>query len=137
VVSDDDTVIADHPMNTLYKLIEGPFSDVYGWQLNFPNEIPNALRRTGFVGVEERHNPLPLGRWHSDPKMREVGIFCQNLIEEWADAMLARPDVLGLTAEEGVELAQSIGDALNNPRIHARLDWLDVWGQKPHVHTEE
>ncbi|KFA63969.1 hypothetical protein S40285_05723 [Stachybotrys chlorohalonatus IBT 40285] len=131
VFSDDGTAGDDHPMNAMYRLVEGPFSEVYGWQLRFPSKIPDVLRETGFINIQERHNKVPLGRWHSEAKMREMGMFCQSLIEDWVDALIAKPDALGLSHEEGHRLAEDITAALNNPRIHARLDWIDCWAQKP------
>lgn len=118
-------------MNKFYRLIEGPFTALYGWNLRFPFQIAETLEAVGFVNVNERHSYTPVGRWHQEAKMREMGIFTQSILEEWVTAMLGRPDIMGLTEEEAYELGHSVFEALNNTRIHAQLDWVDCWAQKP------
>ena len=129
--SDDNTAGYDHPMNKFYRLVEGPFTELYGWNLRFPLQIVAALRDVGFINVNERHEFTPVGRWHREAKMREMGIFTQSILEEWVTAMLGRPDIMGLTEDEAYELGHSIFETLNNTRIHAQLDWIDCWAQKP------
>lgn len=58
-------------------------------------------------------------------------MFCQAICEDWVAAVLPRFEVMGLTEEEADDLGQKIFEAFNNPRIHARLDWVDCWAQKP------
>ncbi|KAF5258214.1 hypothetical protein FOXYS1_11231 [Fusarium oxysporum] len=131
VFSVDGTAGDDHPMNQFYRLVEGPFTTIYGWNLRFPFQIVEALRDVGFINVNERHSYTPVGRWHQEAKMREMGIFTQNILEEWVTAMLGRPDIMGVTEEEAYELGHSVFETFNNTRIHAQLDWIDCWAQKP------
>ncbi|KAI9167115.1 putative methyltransferase tdiE [Paramyrothecium foliicola] len=131
VVSDDGTVEDDHPMNTLYLLVIENYKEVYGWNLHLPRQIPKILREKGFVNVQEAHSLIPIGRWHPDAKQREIGLFALSVLEDFVVAILTRYDILKLSAEEANDLGQEILDALQNPRIHARLDFIDCWGQKP------
>ncbi|KAM0362512.1 hypothetical protein ACHAO7_006164 [Fusarium culmorum] len=131
VFSDDDTAGYDHPMNKFYRLVEGPFTELYGWNLRFPFQIVQTVADVGFINVNERHAFTPVGRWHQEAKMREMGIFTQNILEDWVTAMLDRPSIMGLTEEEAHELWHSIFETFNNTRIHAQLDWIDCWAQKP------
>lgn len=129
--SEDGTVDDDHPMNKLYRLLDGPFTRVFGWNLRFPCQIMETLQEVGFVNLQERHSLIPLGRWHHETRMREMGVFSQDLCTDWIIALLSRNETMGLTVEEADELGQNILDAYNNPRIHGQLDWIDCWAQKP------
>lgn len=131
VFSDDGTAGDDHPIHTLYKLVDGPFSSLYGWNFHFPANLADTLRLIGFVNVSVRHNAIPIGRWHREAKLREMGLFAQSLLSDWLVTMLTRHETLGLNAEGAHKLGQDILDAFNNPQIHAQHDWLDVWAQKP------
>lgn len=129
--SEDGTAGDDHPFNEFYSLVEGPFTTTYGWNLRFPMQIVENLREVGFANIKEQHTQVPLGRWHSEPRMREMGMFCQAICEDWIAAVLPRFEVMGLTEEEADDLGHKIFEAFSNPRIHARLDWVDCWAQKP------
>lgn len=129
--SEDGTAGDDHPFNAFYSLVEGPFTTTYGWNLRFPMQIVENLHEVGFANIQEQHTQVPLGRWHSEPRMREMGMFCQAICEDWIAAVLPRFEVMGLTEEEADDLGHKIFEAFNNPRIHARLDWVDCWAQKP------
>ena len=118
-------------MNVLYRLVEGPFTDIYGWNLQTSRHIPQLLEEAGFINVNIKHGRVPLGRWHHETRMREMGMFNQTVCGDWATALLGRPATLGLDEEEAVQLAQGLFDAMNNPAIHAYMDWVDVWAQKP------
>lgn len=63
--------------------------------------------------------------------MREMGMFCQNICEDWVAAMLNRNNIMGISEAEADRLGHGIFEAFNNPRIHAQLDWIDCWAQKP------
>lgn len=58
-------------------------------------------------------------------------MFSQTICEDFATAMLLRNHTLGLTEEEADKLGQSLYAAFNNMRIHAQLEWIDCWAQKP------
>ncbi|OAQ86721.1 UMTA methyltransferase family protein [Purpureocillium lilacinum] len=131
IFSDDGTAGDNHPIHILYKHIDGPFSSVYGWNLQFPPSAPRILESLGFVNITVRRNAIPIGRWHNDARLREMGVFSQSLLSDWLVTMLHRYETLGLDADGAHKLGQDILDAFNNPRIHAQHDWLDVWAQKP------
>lgn len=130
VFSNDSTAGEDHPIHTLYRLIEGPFSELYRWNFGIASHVADVLRDVGFVNVTVRHNAIPIGRWHQDPRMKEMGVFAQSLISDWAVTMLTRHETLGLDSGEADHLGRCILDAFNNPQMHAQHDWIDVWAQK-------
>jgi hypothetical protein len=79
----------------------------------------------------QKKNKIPLGRWHSNHKMREAGMFHQAIIMDFAIAVLAKRGILGLEDDEANMLGQRILDACNSPHNHAYCDWADTWAQKP------
>ncbi|KJZ77971.1 hypothetical protein HIM_02608 [Hirsutella minnesotensis 3608] len=129
--SEDGSMRPEHPLQTLYRLIEGPFSKIYGWNFQVAPLVSDMLRELGFVNITVKHNAIPIGRWHHQPRMREMGMFTQSLLSDWAVTMLTRHETLGLDFDGAQRLGQSILEAFNDPRIHALHDWLDIWAQKP------
>ena len=130
-VSSDDDTADDHIFNEFYRLVEGPFTNTYGWNLRFPFHIVETVRELGFVGIQERRTKIPIGRWHRETRMREMGMFCQSICEDWVSALLTRHEIMGISEQEADRLGHGIYEAFNNPRIHAQLEWIDCWAQKP------
>ena len=93
--------------------------------------IPELLKDAGFININVRHNRVPLGRWHPEARMREMGMFCQIVCEGAVAALLGRPDTMGLSEEEAACLTEDFYVSVNDPSIHAHMDWVDVWAQKP------
>lgn len=129
--TDQDLPMSTHPLNRLYGLIDGPFSRIYGWNLQISRHIPELLQEAGFVNINVNHTKVPLGRWHAERKMREMGMFLQDITEDWAAALLGRPDTMGLSENDAVRLIHELNDSFNDGAVHAYLDWVDVWAQKP------
>lgn len=131
VFQEDGTEYHHHPLHKLYDLINGSFSDVYGWNLPIATQFPDVLRDIGFVNISQRKNKVPIGRWHSDARMREMGLFNQILHSEWAANMFIKYEAMGITAEEADSIGQEILDAFNDPNVQAHHIWVDCWAQKP------
>ena len=130
-ISEDGTADRTHPIHALYDLVNGPYADLYGWDLHFSAKVPQVLRELGFANITATYSLIPIGRWPHDRRCREMGIFSQSLISDWAATMLHRYETLGLNAEEAYRLGQDILDAFNDPQVHAQHRWIDVWAQKP------
>jgi hypothetical protein len=131
VYSEDGAVNSEHPLHKLYALIEGSFATVYGWNLQIPNQLPGLLRELGFVNVSQKRNEIPLGRWHRDAKMREMGLFSQIIQAEWLPNMFVKHDALGITADEAQRLEKEILDAFDDCHLRTYQIWMDCWAQKP------
>jgi hypothetical protein len=131
VYSDDGTYMKDHPLNEIYEITSGAFSRLYQWNIHFTKQIADTLRQVGFVNVHERRTRIPLGRWHHEARMREMGLFSRTSTGEWAMAMLAANNAMGITEEAADRLAERLVDALDDVAVHGSMDWLDVWAQKP------
>lgn len=128
---EDGTVDEHHPLNALYRLVDGPFAKVYGWQIRFPFEMPQILRDVGFINIKQQKYPIPIGRWHTESKMREFGMFHQAVTTEFVVAMMAKHELMGLDKDEANTFGQSILDAFDNPNIHAVVNWGAICAQKP------
>ncbi|KAJ3472320.1 hypothetical protein NLG97_g11091 [Lecanicillium saksenae] len=131
VYSDDGSVGDNHPVNRVYDLIDGPFTEFYKWNLHIALKLPDLLREVGFVNISTRRNKIPMGRWPSEHSEREMGLFQQAIVLDFALAVLAKRDILGLDQDEAAELGQQVLESVNDPGVHAYMDWADVWAQKP------
>lgn len=113
----------------LYKRVEGPFADKYGWTLHITNDIPRLLQDVGFINIESRVISTPLGVWQSEPRQREIGSFVAAVYEDWVAAILAKYELLGFTPDEANKLGQDIVDSFVAPG--GMIQWMDCWAQKP------
>lgn len=118
-------------MNKIYGLVAGPFSEVYKWNLPVVHTLPALLREAGFVNITTQKTEIPIGAWPSEHSRREMGLFQQAIVLDFALAVLAKRNILGLDQDEAAELGQQVLDAVHDPKIHACTDWADVWAQKP------
>lgn len=60
-----------------------------------------------------------------------MGMFSQSITEEFAKAMLAKHDAMGLTTTEADELVHDLLNEMDELSVHCMLDWVDVWAQRP------
>lgn len=118
-------------MNVLFRLMESRWVDTYGWDIRIIAKLPEMLHQAGFVNIQIRHNRIPVGRWHHESRMREMGMFSQTIAQDWSTAVLTKHDSLGLSEQQADTMFEEISDKLNDVSIHCLLDWVDVWAQKP------
>ncbi|KAL3955453.1 hypothetical protein ACCO45_011016 [Purpureocillium lilacinum] len=59
IFSDDGTAGDNHPIHILYKHIDGPFSSVYGWNLQFPLPRPAYWRASASSTSRSGATPSP------------------------------------------------------------------------------
>lgn len=121
----------DHPLNVLYVLLANGYANAYGWDLRIVKKIPAMLRKAGFVNVQVRHNLVPVGRWHADARMREMGVFSQTICLDLAVAVLGKHDILGIDEKGADALFRDMSTSFDDGSIRASIDWVDVWAQKP------
>ncbi|PHH66821.1 hypothetical protein CDD81_5953 [Ophiocordyceps australis] len=131
VFSENGSPSPHHPLHKFYELIEGPYAKRYDWHLRIAGQVEGMLRQIGFTRINVRHNHVPLGGWHSDKRKREMGIYVQSVLAGWVETMLLRPETFDLDAQGAHDLEEEILTAFNDVNMHAQLDWLDIWGQKP------
>lgn len=89
------------------------------------------LQKAGFTNIQIRHNLVPVGRWHRDARMREMGIFSQTICQDLAVAVLGKHDMLGLDEKQADTLFDDLTARLDDVSVRRLLDWVDVWAQKP------
>lgn len=130
-VSEDGTTDERHPLNVLYALLGRGYSTAYGWDLRLVNRLPGMLQAAGFVNIQVRHNLVPVGRWHQDARMREMGLFSQTICQDLAIAVLGKHDMLGISETQADDLFHNLTTTLDDTSVHSLLDWVDVWAQKP------
>lgn len=119
-------------MQRFYALCTRVFKEVYSFELDFIQKLPESLRGNGFVNVQQKVFHVPIGDWPRDPRMRTIGGYLREVIMNFASAMAARPFVeFGMEKTEIDDLLSSVRDALSDRSIHAYIPMYYVWGQKP------
>ncbi|KAK5998338.1 Methyltransferase pytC [Cladobotryum mycophilum] len=130
---EDGTEAPDHPISVLYeRMNQGSYAQVYGWEVFLPKRLPEVLRDAGFVNVQEKHTHVPIGRWHSERRSREMGMLNHTIIIDWVAAVMNKYRELGMNEDEADKFVGELLDAMDNNRMHARLDWAAFWAQKPY-----
>ena len=123
--------LASHPMNRLYDLLDGPFTSIYGWNLRVAYRIRALLEQAGFVNIRERVVMVPIGRWHPEARMREMGLFALSVGEDFATAMLTRHETVNLTEQQADNMSHEIVTALNDVRLHCHFKSVNYCAQRP------
>jgi hypothetical protein len=122
----------DHPLSRFYRLLEGPFSDAYGWNMRVPFHLGETLRAAGFASIRERSVFVPLGRWRqSDPRAREMGLFNLSIFEDFVPAMLAKHEYMGISADEADRLVRETLAMMHDVRNRAQIKFVNFWAQRP------
>ncbi|KAJ4298850.1 hypothetical protein N0V90_004093 [Kalmusia sp. IMI 367209] len=96
-------------------------------------QIENWVRENGFINVEARTFPFPVGTWPKDKKLKEVGAF--NLLQflDNLEALTMRiyQNAWGWSADEVKVLCAELRKELRNPRMLLQHNYYVVWAQKP------
>ncbi|KOS17876.1 Trans-aconitate 2-methyltransferase [Escovopsis weberi] len=133
VTWEDGKPAPDHPFSKLYDRMRlGSFAKVYGWEIYLPNRMPSALRDAGFINVSEKHTQVPIGNWHRDKRMREMGLLNHCVLGDWIPAVMNKEKAWGMNEEDADAIAADVLNAFDNPNYHARSDWASFWAQKPY-----
>ncbi|KAJ3946373.1 uncharacterized protein N0V96_004734 [Colletotrichum fioriniae] len=129
---DDNTLPPDYAPAKFMDRFISTFKTHYGWDLEFPNVLPDILREAGFVNIRYRFFKLPIGPWAKDRQQREIGLFLsKDVLWQLVRAVLVKWAQLGLTKHEADTMEQDIRKAFHDTRIHGYLPWISVWAQKP------
>ncbi|ROT42525.1 hypothetical protein SODALDRAFT_326688 [Sodiomyces alkalinus F11] len=90
------------------------------------------MRAAGFEAVEELSRKCPVGAWAADERRRVCGgLLAESLIGGiWG--LSARPlAAIGWTRPQIEMLLVTVRDHVRNPRHHAYMNFLTVYGRKP------
>lgn len=117
-------------MNMLYRLVEGKYAAIYGWNFDVTATLAHMLREIGFTNINEKNHAVPLGRWPSESRKREMGMFNLCICQDWCFTVLANRR-LGLSDEEVRDFGLRIEAAFSDHGIHAQNHYHECWAQKP------
>ena len=131
MVCDDGTVSDDYPLNKFYEILKGIW-DGYGFDMFVPERLKAEMEAMGYVNVHQRVFHVPLGAWPRDKRLRLVDMYLRECLVQLLPAMGAKPfREAGVPHEEAERLFADIRAAFMDRRIHARLQFYFVYGQKP------
>ncbi|GJC96985.1 methyltransferase [Colletotrichum higginsianum] len=129
---DDNTLPEDYAPVKFMDTFIRTFKTHFGWNLEFPNVLPEVLKDAGFVNIHYRHHKLPIGPWAKDRHQREIGLFLsKDVLWQLIRAVLVKWPQMGLTKQEAEIMEQDIRKAFENTSYHAYLPWISIWAQKP------
>lgn len=91
------------------------------------------MKEAGYVNVQAKTLPFPVGTWPKDKKLKEVGAF--NLISflDNLEGMTMRiyTTAWGWAPEEVKVLCAQLRKEFKNPRMRIQHNFYVVWAQKP------
>ena len=76
---------------------------------------------------------MPCSPWPTDPKQKEIGLYCYATVSSDVEGLLQFMfgNVLGWTQEEMTVFAAHARRELKDLSIHGYWAWQVVYGQKP------
>ncbi|TQN70634.1 Secondary metabolism regulator LAE1, partial [Colletotrichum shisoi] len=106
---DDNTLPEDYAPAKFMDTFIRTFKTYFGWNLEFPNVLPEVLKDAGFVNIHYRHHKLPIGPWAKDRHQREIGLFLsKDVLWQLIRAVLVKWPQMGLTKQEAEIMEQDI-----------------------------
>ncbi|KAM6514406.1 hypothetical protein FALCPG4_015552 [Fusarium falciforme] len=107
------------------SILERAYQDIW--------ELKNIMAEVGFTGIEERNFKWPTNSWPRDKKHKTLGVWQNANMSSGLEAFTMAPFTRahGWTADEVRAFLVGVRRELNNPRIHAYLPILSVYGRKP------
>ncbi|KAE8385368.1 S-adenosyl-L-methionine-dependent methyltransferase [Aspergillus alliaceus] len=96
-------------------------------------KLKQWLKDAGFVNVQEKIIPIPVGAWPKDKRLKTVGALNFHQFFEGVDGMSLRifTDMKGWKPEELRVFLADVRKDLKNPRLHAQHNFYVVYAQKP------
>ncbi|KAF1953810.1 S-adenosyl-L-methionine-dependent methyltransferase [Byssothecium circinans] len=98
-------------------------------------QLESWVRAAGFINVESRILPFPVGTWPKDKKLKEMGAF--NLISYLDNleglSLRIYTTALGWQPEEVRVLCSQVRKDFKNPRMRSQHNFYVVWAQRPEV----
>lgn len=123
----------DHPLHRLMHDL-GIACDQVGRDLNPGKSYRNWCIDAGFQNVRQRHFPLPIGSWPTDPQQQEIGSLMALNFSEGVEAFTAAPyvEVLGWTREEVMEFNEEVRRSMDKTEATRPVfDFVVITAQKP------
>lgn len=121
--SQDGTLTADHALSR-WMANATEATKVTGRVLHPGGQIEGWMREAGFVDIEVRRTPLPIGQWPRDLRWKEIGVLNRQQLMEGLSGLSYRLyiDLLGWSKDEVELLLMEVRKDLRNRKIHAMFD---------------
>lgn len=104
-----------------------------GFPLDAIGNVPEMMKKAGFVDIVATPIKWPINTWPKDPKFKELGKWVSENFSWGAEsiclALFTR--VLGWSVEEVQVNAAALRADLRNRKIHAYWNFWIVYGRKP------
>ncbi|KKA26415.1 hypothetical protein TD95_000158 [Thielaviopsis punctulata] len=131
LLCNDGTMPDDHPPKRFLELVADSMKH-FGADWTIGSRLMPYIQAAGFVNVEKRTIPIPVGRWAKTRHQRLAGLYMKEILAELFIATKSRAlPKLGYTQESLDELTAEAIDGLENYRIHAYINVSFYTGQKP------
>ena len=121
--SEDGSLRDDHALHRWYtKLNEG--LERYGKSLRSGEELSTAMSQAGFENLAIARNPLPIGPWPRDTRLKTIGRY--NFWQLWEDleggSLKPFLNGLGWARSDLETLLAEVKNDLMDPQIHSIVD---------------
>ncbi|KIX03000.1 uncharacterized protein Z518_06550 [Rhinocladiella mackenziei CBS 650.93] len=132
--SQDGTLTEDHAIVRWIEIATRGMED-FGRTLRPGKKLEGWMRDAGFVNLQVVRDPIPVGPWPKDKKLKRIGLLNFIQLHEGLTGLNVRLfcDFLGWRREVLDILLMEVRNDFQNPAIHSIYDMYTVWGQKSEV----
>ncbi|KAH7321339.1 S-adenosyl-L-methionine-dependent methyltransferase [Stachybotrys elegans] len=96
-----------------------------------PGMLEDAMKRTGFVNIQQVTTKIPISAWPQDTDMRIIGVLMREYVRESLDAYAAKPfEAMGISREEGKAMIGRAEEALECEGVHRYMNFSFMFGRK-------
>ncbi|TAQ86438.1 hypothetical protein B7494_g5246 [Chlorociboria aeruginascens] len=98
------------------------------------HNYPKYMEEVGFVNIRAFTYPWPFNTWPKDSKLKELGTWVQkDFLEGFPAAMRLWMLAYDWSLEQAEEFMERVRADLRNRSIHAYMEVIIVYGQKPEL----
>ncbi|KAF4948636.1 hypothetical protein FGADI_9540 [Fusarium gaditjirri] len=135
--SDDGTFYPELELTKLGHYF-GEASKILGRSIEAPRHYKSMMQKAGFVNIVERHFKWPLNAWAKDPYYKEIGAWSFANLDGGLEGLTLALFTRGMkwTREETIVFCAEVRKQLRDPKIHAYLPVIVVYGQKADVNPD-
>ncbi|KAH8664388.1 hypothetical protein BX600DRAFT_464356 [Xylariales sp. PMI_506] len=89
------------------------------------------LKEAGFINITQMVFMVPTAEWHSNPKLKRIGMYMQQNMLQGLQGMWKMLRQAGMTPTEVETLLNQARCELLDPANHAYCNYITVFAQKP------
>ncbi|KAK0611686.1 S-adenosyl-L-methionine-dependent methyltransferase [Immersiella caudata] len=133
IESDDDTVTDQTALGQWGKIfIDGGKKAGRSFTIVQDNTQRKAMEAAGFVDIQEHNIKMPIGGWAADPKLKEVGLYSQLVLEGDPEGyVLFMTSTLGWSREQILAYIAAVKRETRSGKLRPYYKQKVVWGRKP------